>query len=57
MPLVFSTTVATLVFYPLQLGITKIFSVSGLTLTNLLTLVSFVLNIVLVVFLVAFMHY
>jgi preprotein translocase subunit SecY len=54
MPLVFSTTVATLVFYPLQLGITKIFSVSGLTLTNLLTLVSFVLNIVLVVFFSSF---
>ena len=54
MPLVFSTTVATLVFYPLQLGITKIFSVSGLTLTNILTLVSFVLNIVLVVFFSSF---
>ena len=54
MPLVFSTTVATLVFYPLQLGITKIFSVSGLTLSNLLTLVSFVLNIVLVVFFSSF---
>jgi preprotein translocase subunit SecY len=54
MPLVFSTTVATLVFYPLQLGITRIFSVSGLTLSNLLTLVSFVLNIVLVVFFSSF---
>ena len=54
MPLVFSTTVATLVFYPLQLGITKIFSVSGLTLTNILTLVSFVLNIVMVVFFSSF---
>lgn len=54
MPLVFSTTVATLVFYPLQLGITKIFSVSGLTLPNILTLVSFVLNIVLVVFFSSF---
>lgn len=54
MPLVFSTTVATLVFYPLQLGITRIFSVSGLTLSNLLTLISFVLNIVLVVFFSSF---
>ena len=54
MPLVFSTTVATLVFYPLQLGITRIFSVSGLTLSNLLALVSFVLNIVLVVFFSSF---
>jgi len=54
MPLVFSTTVATLLFYPLQLGLTKLFSISGLSLTNLLTLVSFVLNIILVVFFSSF---
>ena len=54
MPLVFSTTVATLLFYPLQLGLTKLFSVSGVSLTNLLTLISFGLNIVLVVFFSSF---
>jgi preprotein translocase subunit SecY len=54
MPLVFSTTVATLVFYPLQLGLTKLLSISGLSLTNILTLISFGLNIVLVVFFSSF---
>ena len=54
MPLVFSTTVATLLFYPLQLGLTKLFSVSSLSLTNVLTLTSFFLNIVLVVFFSSF---
>jgi len=54
MPLVFSTTVATLLFYPLQLGLTKIFSAVGLSLTSLLTLASFVLNIVLLVFFSSF---
>jgi preprotein translocase subunit SecY len=54
MPLVFSTTVATLLFYPLQLILTKLFSITDLSLTNLLTLVSFTLNIVLVVFFSSF---
>lgn len=48
MPLVFSTTIATFLFYPLQLGLSKIFP--GGQLTNFLTLSSFVLNLVLVVF-------
>tara|TARA_B110001452_G_scaffold113919_1_gene94470 strand:- start:6831 stop:8102 length:1272 start_codon:yes stop_codon:yes gene_type:complete len=54
MPLVFSTTVATLLFYPLQLGITKFFTLTGLSVTNLLTFTSFLLNIVLVVFFSSF---
>jgi preprotein translocase subunit SecY len=49
MPLVFSTTVATLLFYPLQLGLTKLFSLGGFSLTNVLTLTSFFLNFFLVV--------
>jgi len=48
MPLVFSTTIAAFLFYPLQLGLSKIFS-SG-QLTNFLVLSSFILNLVLVVF-------
>ena len=48
MPLVFSTTIAAFLFYPLQLGLSKIFT-SG-QLTNFLVLSSFVLNLVLVVF-------
>jgi preprotein translocase subunit SecY len=54
MPLVFSTTVATLLFYPLQIIFTKAFSVVGVSLTNLLTLTSFILNIVLVIFFSSF---
>ena len=54
MPLVFSTTVATLLFYPLQLLLTGAFAVGSLQLTNLLTGLSFVLNIVLVVFFSSF---
>jgi preprotein translocase subunit SecY len=54
MPLVFSTTVATVLFYPLQVGLTNLFSMTGLGLTNLLTLVSFLLNIVLLVFFSSF---
>jgi preprotein translocase subunit SecY len=54
MPLVFSTTVATLLFYPLQLFLTGTFSVGGPQLTNLLTVSSFILNIVLVVFFSSF---
>jgi preprotein translocase subunit SecY len=54
MPLVFSTTVATLLFYPLQLGLTKVLSLAGGSTTNVLTLISFLLNIVLVVFFSSF---
>jgi preprotein translocase subunit SecY len=50
MPLVFSTTIATFLFYPLQLFITGLFSISGNALTSLLTFSSFTLNIILVVF-------
>jgi preprotein translocase subunit SecY len=51
MPLVFSTTIATFLFYPLQLGLSKIFPVeSADQLTNFLVLVSFILNLFLVVF-------
>jgi preprotein translocase subunit SecY len=54
MPLVFSTTVATLLFYPLQLFFTKVLSLLGLSLPNLLVIVSFSLNLVLVVFFSSF---
>ena len=54
MPLVFSTTVATLLFYPLQLGLTKVLSLAGGSTTNVLTLISFLLNIILVVFFSSF---
>jgi len=50
MPLVFSSTIATFLFYPLQLLVTNVFSVGGSYLTNVLTFISFGLNIVLVVF-------
>lgn len=50
MPLVFSTTIATLLFYPLQTVFTSFFSNFGLSITSILTLISFVLNVVLVVF-------
>ena len=48
MPLVFSTTIATFLFYPLQLLLSNVFTTGGLS--NLLTLSSFTLNLVLVVF-------
>ena len=54
MPLVFSTTVATLFFYPLQLAVTKLLPISSFSLTNILTFISFGLNIVLVVFFSSF---
>ena len=50
MPLVFSTTIATFLFYPLQLVLSKIFAVGGGQLTSVLTFLSFGLNLVLVVF-------
>ena len=49
MPLVFSTTIATFLIYPVQLVLANVAAESG-QLTNLLTLVSFGLNLVLVVF-------
>jgi len=54
MPLVFSTTVATLLFYPLQIFLTGIFAAMGTQLTSFLTLVSFFLNLVLVIFFSSF---
>jgi len=50
MPLVFSTTIATFIFYPLQLVLANIFTVEGGQLTTFLTLASFILNLILVVF-------
>jgi len=54
MPLVFSTTIATFLFYPLQLALTGGFALTGNQLTNLLTFCSFALNVVLVVFFSSF---
>ena len=54
MPLVFSTTIATFLFYPLQLALTGGLSLEGNQLTNILTFSSFALNIVLVVFFSSF---
>lgn len=50
MPLVFSTTIATLLFLPLQQILTSTFANFSGVLTKLLTFTSFSLNIVLVVF-------
>ena len=50
MPLVFSTTIATLLFYPLQLVLTGLLAALGTQLTSFLTLVSFFLNLILVIF-------
>ena len=54
MPLVFSTTIATLLFYPLQVLLTGIFSSMGIPLTSFLTILSFFLNLVLVIFFSSF---
>ena len=54
MPLVFSTTIATFLFYPLQLALVGGLSLQGEQLTSLLTFFSFTLNIVLVVFFSSF---
>jgi preprotein translocase subunit SecY len=54
MPLVFSTTIATLLFYPLQQVVTKVLSVVGNDFSSVLTLLSFGLNITLVVFFSSF---
>jgi len=51
MPLVFSTTIATFLFYPLQLFLSKILTnIDGSILTSVLTFSSFVLNLILIVF-------
>jgi preprotein translocase subunit SecY len=49
MPLVFSTTIATFLFYPLQLFLTGVFSMVGASLTSILTFSSFALNFILVI--------
>lgn len=54
MPLVFSTTIATLLFYPLQVLLTGIFSSMGIPITSFLTVLSFFLNLVLVIFFSSF---
>jgi preprotein translocase subunit SecY len=54
MPLVFSTTIATVLFYPLQLAVTSIFSIFGNSLTSILTLFSFGLNLILIIFFSSF---
>jgi len=54
MPLVFSTTIATVLFYPLQVALTSIFSIFGTSLTTVLTVFSFGLNLILVVFFSSF---
>jgi len=50
MPLVFSTTIATFLFYPLQILVSNLFAAEAGQLTNILTFISFALNLVLVVF-------
>ena len=50
MPLVFSTTIATFLFYPIQL----LFTFVSAQLTGALTLISFGLNLILVVFFSSF---
>jgi len=54
MPLVFSTTIAAFLFYPLQLVLSNFLALESAILTNVLTLLSFLLNLVLVVFFSAF---
>jgi len=54
MPLVFSTTIATFLFYPLQLALTGGLNLEANQLTNILTFCSFALNIVLVIFFSSF---
>jgi preprotein translocase subunit SecY len=50
MPLVFSTTIAAFLFYPLQLILSNGLNLNGSGLTSLLTVSSFILNLILVVF-------
>jgi len=50
MPLVFSTTIAAFLFYPLQIFLSSILGGESEQLTSLLTISSFLLNLVMVVF-------
>jgi preprotein translocase subunit SecY len=50
MPLIFSTTITAFLLYPLQLFLSKLLPFDGVQVTGLITLVSFVLNIFLIVF-------
>jgi preprotein translocase subunit SecY len=54
MPLVFSTTIATFLFYPLQISITSLNLFAGAQITSVLTFISFALNLVLVIFFSSF---
>ena len=54
MPLVFSSTIATFLIYPLQFLLAGVFSMAGNSLTSVLTFFSFGLNLVLVVFFSSF---
>ena len=54
MPLVFSTTIATFLFYPLQIIVANVLSVIGSDFNSVLTFLSFALNITLVVFFSSF---
>jgi preprotein translocase subunit SecY len=54
MPLVFSSTIATFLFYPLQLGLTGLNLFAADKITSILTFLSFGLNLVLVVFFSSF---
>jgi len=54
MPLVFSTTITTLLLSPLQVALVRFFSTTSVQLTEILTLLSFGLNIILVVFFSSF---
>jgi preprotein translocase subunit SecY len=52
MPLVFSTTIAAFLLYPLQIGLTKYFESNSLS--NVLSLASFILNLFLILFFSSF---
>ena len=52
MPLVFSTTIAAFLLYPLQIGLTKYFESNSLS--NVLSLTSFILNLFLILFFSSF---
>lgn len=54
MPLVFSSTVATVLFYPLQILLTKILAIFGAESSTLVTLLYFVLTVTLVIFFSSF---
>jgi preprotein translocase subunit SecY len=54
MPLVFSSTIATLLFYPLQAAVSSLNFFASSQLTAVLTFISFGLNVVLVIFFSSF---